>query len=194
MSGVVRRILLGASLCLLAACASVPAARTPAAGVDTSFALEGRFSLRIEQLGAAPQAASGRLDWRHAVGGDRLLLLGPLGSGIAEIETQGRWARLKLASGEIRESRDADELLRQATGYALPVSRLAGWLRGQAGGDGRLTRDAVGRPARLFENGWQIDYGYAGEAADEWPIRLTVLRENEMELRLRIDQWRGLDE
>lgn len=195
MRRALRRACLVGVACILAACAALPPATSPGAqGAGESFALDGRFSLRIERFGEPAQAASGRLDWRHDAAGDRLLLLSPLGSGVAEIETRPGWARLSLAGGDTRESRQPDELMRQATGYALPVSRLAGWLRGRPGPGGRLEKDAMGRAARLFEDGWRIDYGYAGEQADEWPIRVTVLRDSEMELRLRIDNWRGPDE
>ncbi len=120
-----------------------------------------------------------------------MLISSPLGSGIANLEI-GALARLMLADGQVRESPDADRLLSEMTGYALPVSRLPAWLLGRTDGRGRLNLDAAGRPARLFEEGWRVDYSYADEAPDALPDRLIVTREGELELRLRIESWSDL--
>jgi len=50
------------------------------AGIDR-FSLTGRVAVKLEQRGY-----SAKLNWRHAAGGDRLRLLSPVGSVIAELE------------------------------------------------------------------------------------------------------------
>lgn len=177
----------------LAACASVPpaAAPGPARAVLGNFQLEARFALRSTPYGEAPQSASGRLSWRHENAGDRVLVANPLGGGLADIEIS-RPSRLTLADGRVREAEDADTLLRETTGYALPVARLAGWLVGRPLADGRLTRDAAGRPQRLLEAGWLVDYAYDDDVPEAMPARLTIIRDGELELRLRIESWSEL--
>jgi outer membrane lipoprotein LolB len=76
------------------------------------------------------------------------------------------------------------------TGYPLPVSRLAGWLLGREAADGALSRDASGRPLRLREAGWQIDFLYADETPAALPFRLNINRADEVMLNLRIEEWR----
>ncbi len=154
------------------------------------FAIDGRFSLRIESPDQRGQSVSGRLTWQHRSSGDRLLLSDPLGQGVAELESDSGGARLRLASGQQRQAPDAESLLRDTLGYSLPVRRLPAWLLGRAGRDGDLQLDAAGRPLRLLEDGWRIDYAYDDARADALPARLTVQRQGELELRLRIEEWR----
>ena len=40
------------------------------------------------------------------------------------------------------------------------------------------------------EAGWQIDYAYDDDAAAALPARLTLSRDQEIELRLRIEEWK----
>lgn len=178
-----------AAVLLLAACATPPSVPPGVARAGLAdFRVEARFALRTTRSGEAPQSANGRLSWTHENGGDRVFIANPLGSGIADLEI-GRQARLTLGDGRVREAADADTLLAETTGYALPVSRLANWLLGRPLADGRLDKDELGRPLRLIEAGWLIDYAYDDAAPDALPSRLTVLRDGELELRLRIESW-----
>lgn len=154
------------------------------------FTIEARFSLRLESPDQRGQSVSGRLTWQHLPSGDRLLLSDPLGQGVAELERDAGGARLRLASGQQRQAPDAESLLRDALGYSLPVKRLPAWLLGRAGTGGELRRDEAGRPQWLLEDGWRIDYAYDDARADALPARLTVQRQGELELRLRIEEWR----
>lgn len=154
------------------------------------FAIDARFALRLESPSEREQSVSGRLSWRHRGAEDLLLLADPMGQGVAELESGPGGAKLRLASGEVRTAPDAERLLRDTLGYSLPVGRLPAWLLGNADAGGALIKDAAGRPQRLVENGWQIDYGYESDAAEALPARLTVRREGELELRLRIEEWR----
>lgn len=185
-----RRLLLLAAALLLGACASVP--RQPLAARDAvrSFAIEARFALRVTLPGQTPQSGGGRLDWTHDGQGDRILIANPLGFGIAEIVATPTLSSLHTAEGRTLKSADPDALIEEVTGQRLPVARLPGWLLGRGGTDARLERDAAGRPLRLRDGDWNIDYTYDDETADALPSRLTMARGNEIELRLRIEQWR----
>jgi outer membrane lipoprotein LolB len=176
----------------LAACASAPKLSGALAEREAlhDFAIEARFALKIERFGEAVQNGSGRLSWAHQNGEDRVFLANPLGSGLAEIEIGQTISRLRSANGVLHENADADLLMQQVTGYPLPVSRLAGWLLGRPGAAGELTRDAFGRPLRLREAGWQIDYLYADETPAALPFRLNINRADEVSLNLRIEEWR----
>lgn len=178
---------------LLAGCATSPAivAGLPERSAIKDFAVEARFALRRERPHAAPESASGRLSWRHSGGNDRILVADPFGQGIAEVDRWTEGARLRTRDGQLREAGDAAALLAQGTGYLLPIADLPAWLLGRPGPGGRLEKDAGGRPLRLSEAGWQIDYAY-DDAADALPARLTLRRGDELELRLRIEEWRNL--
>ncbi len=174
---------------LLTACSSLPPPPAPARDSLRDFALEARFALRVSRPDEAPQTAGGRLSWAHHAGNNRILIANPLGYGVAEIETTPALSRLRTADGKIRESADADELMEAATGERLPVSRLPAWLLGRSSGT-YMQRDAQQRPTSLHEAGWQIDYAYDDSSASALPARITLRRADEIELRLRIEEWR----
>ena len=99
-------------------------------------------------------------------------------------------AILRTANGEIRESNNPDNLLEEVTGQRLPVSRFPDWLLGRSNEPAKIQRDFLGRPQQLLDDGWQVDYTYDSEAADALPSVLKLKRNSEIELRLRIEEWK----
>ena len=175
---------------LLTGCASQPPVALAPRDNIRNFALEGRFALRVTMPGQAQQNSGGRLSWTHQNHSDRVLLSNPLGYGLAEIDTTPELSRLRTADGKTSESTDPDALMEEATGQRLPVSRLPAWLLGRSGGAARIEADSHGRPARLFEDDWQIDYSFDDDNPHSLPARLTLTRNGEIELRLRIEEWK----
>ena len=180
------------ALGLLAGCATLPPPTLPARDAMRDFVLESRFALRATPPGQAAQSSGGRLTWSHRDRHDRILLANPLGYGVAEIDSAPDGARLRTADGQEHTSPDPDALIEAVTGLRLPVARLPGWLTGRAAGDARLEADPFGRPARLNEAGWQVDYFYDDNRPDALPARLHISRPGEIELKLRIEEWRAL--
>lgn len=181
-------LLLAASL--LAGCAGTPPVPLAPRDHIRDFSLEGRFALRVTMPGQAPQSSGGRLSWTHQNRSDRVLLSSPLGYGLAEIETTPELSRLRTAEGKTRESTDPDALIEEVTGQRLPVAHLPAWLLGRSAGRALIEADTLGRPARLTEAGWQVDYAYEDENRSALPARLTLSRNGEIELRLRIEEWK----
>ena len=181
-------ILLAANL--LAACTTTPSRPLPARHQVGNFALEARFALRVYMPGETVQSSGGRLSWQQKEGSSRLLLSNPLGFGIAEIDSTPGHAQLRTANGETRESDNPDQLLEEVTGQRLPVSRLPDWLLGRSSEPSQIQRDFLGRPQQLLDAGWQVDYSYDNEAADALPSVLKLNRNGEIELRLRIEEWK----
>ncbi|MBS1141448.1 MAG: Outer rane lipoprotein LolB [Proteobacteria bacterium] len=175
---------------LVAACAAVPPASLQHRDKIQDFSLEGRFALRVTMPGQAPQNSGGRLSWTHQNHSDRVLLSSPLGYGLAEIETTPELSRLRTAEGTQRESTDPDALIEEVTGQRLPVTRMPAWLLGRSGGRAQISPDPIGRPGQLLEDGWQVDYTYADETPAALPSRLNISRNGEIELKLRIEEWK----
>ena len=154
------------------------------------FALSGRFSLRY-----ADKNYSGRLNWRHQGTHNTVLLASPFGQGMAEIITNNGEARLTTSDGKVFVAADSETLTRDVLGYALPLARLTDWIRarhidGQPGTTSQL--DPLGRPLRLLQDGWRIDYEYGNDDPLALPNLLIAERPGEFELRLRIDEWNRL--
>jgi outer membrane lipoprotein LolB len=175
---------------LLSACASVPPGSMPARDQVGDFALAARFALRVSLPEQAAQSSGGRLSWTHKNGDNRILLSSPLGYGLAEIETAAGRSLLRTADGKTLESADPDALMEEVTGQRLPISRLPAWLLGRASNAAQIDKDEQQRPTQLREAGWQIDYAYDDDAAAALPARLTLSRDQEIELRLRIEEWK----
>ena len=178
---------------LVGGCATLsgPSSGTLATPRDalTAFALEGRFALRQEA-----NNYSGRLSWRHDGADNDVLLASPFGQGIARITTSASGAELTTSDGKTYSAPDAQTLTRQLLGYALPLTELAGWVRGHSAGEapGPVERDTLGRPVRLRHDAWRISYEYDTDDAQALPARLFAENANGMELRLRIDEWTDL--
>ncbi len=174
---------------LLTGCASTPRLPPPPRDQLENFALEARFALRVNAPGAASENSGGRLSWLQKNGRGRLLLSNPLGFALAEIESEPGRATLRAANGDIFESDNPDRLIEEMTGQRLPIQRLPDWLLGRAGSQSKISHDLSGRPQQLEEAGWKVDYHYDSDAADALPARLTISRGNDIELRLRLEEW-----
>ena len=183
-----RAVLLMLSVILVTACAVAPPSPSidvPARSTLSAFSLEGRFSLRNDDRNYA-----GRLSWRHAGGGDQVLLSSPLGQGLAEIVSDANGARLTTSDGKVYAAVDAETLTRDVLGYPLPLAQLTDWVRGRLRDADDSTVDAFGRPLSQTAALWRIEYGYENDDPAAPPNRIFAERVGGgLELRLRIDEW-----
>lgn len=161
---------------------------------DPAWAMGGRFALSNGREGG-----SGTIEWTQGAGALRLLLSAPL-AGQGWLLERNR-AGITLSGGPqgTLHGDDAAHLLREATGWEVPLDALGCWLRGIAA-DPRAfgpARIGVGQdllPRRIEQGGWVLDY-------DDWrtdpfsrlpmPYRVSASR-GEDRVRLRIDRW-GLE-
>ena len=179
LARVTRCLLLAAATCIAAACTTLP--RTTVA--PDGFALAGRVAVRN-----GDEAASARVDWRHASAADDLLVSTPLGAGIAEITRRENVYTLVTAQGERFSANDPERLTEQALGWALPLAGLPDWVQGRPQpGVPAETRYDGDRLAELRQLGWTIEYtGY--DEASRRPKRLRITR-GSLDIRLAIDEW-----
>lgn len=150
-----------------------------------SFSLTGRVAVKIEQRGY-----SAKLTWRHAAAGDRLRLLSPVGSVVAELEADASGAMLTTGDKKVYRSGNVQALTREVLGWDLPLEGLQHWVVGRAEPTIPVQaeeRDARGRLTRLTQNDWRISFlDYTGDSA--LPARM-VLAYDRLNLRLIIDRW-----
>ncbi len=155
----------------------------------TVFSLSGRLS-----ASDGNQSATGRLDWERSIGADRWTISSPLGQIVAQVDSGPDGAEVLLASGERRYAPQVADLipilLPGAAEVGLPPERLAAWVQAAPPGDAEVrTLDARGRPARLIDRGWIIDYlAYRDESPESLP-RLVDISRGEFRLRLVVDRW-----
>lgn len=111
----------------LTGCAQPPRAATAPGTTSSSAAWSGRLSLQVE--GQASQSFSSLFDLQGSPDKGELVLTSPLGNTLARLQWEA--GRAQLTTGqETRESTSLDELLRQATGTAIPVAAIFQWLGG----------------------------------------------------------------
>lgn len=160
-----------------------PAGRAPRETLDV-FQLAGRIAVRH-----GAERFSAGIDWAHDGGRDEIALSGPLGQGLAQLTAGPAGAALETARHQRYEAADVDALAERLFGAPLPVSGMARWVVGRAAAGGKVQADSLGRPARLVENGWTIEFRqFEAESPDALPTLLHVWRDA-VEVRLTIDSW-----
>lgn len=188
------------ALCLaLAACAPAPVRPVagPAAGDEAaqsrreaSLAAQRDWSfsgkIAVSQAG---DGGSARIDWTQRGGDFDIRLAAPVTRQGWRLSRTGATARLEGLPGGPREGADAEALLLDATGWRLPVDRLAAWVRGaRAPGTAEFESDPAGRPSLIRQDGWTVEYR-AWDAADPArPLRVFADRDT-ARVRLVVDRW-----
>jgi len=154
----------------------------PARAAVAAFAADGRLAARQGET-----RSHVNFSWRHQRDSDDILLTTPLGQGVAELTRDLRGTRLVTADRQTAEAADWEALSAQVFGFALPLSTLPRWLLGDVAA---AVRDAAGRPQQALVDGWDIRYlAYESPAADALPT-LVEFRRDDIELRLKVDEWR----
>lgn len=176
-------------LLVLGACASPPrqaddttvAQRTLA----DSFLLVGRISAQDGE-----RSANGRLEWQHTPDSDEWLLFNPLGQLAAKLTSDAGMAILQTADGQVFEDRSVQHMLATLLGLSAPMGELAHWVQAVPAQTGRvLAMDEYGRPTRVSDSGWIIDYlQYAQPGPDSTPRRIDA-HYGQARIRLIIDDW-----
>ena len=189
---------------ILAGCVSQPT-RAPQVPVDaanaraqderraalTDWSLSGRIA-----VSNGKQGGSGRIDWQQT--GDRytVSLGAPVTRQSWRLSGDAGGGRLEGIEGGPREAADVEAMLRETTGWNIPVRAMADWVRGvgaDAGrfGEARVVYGEGDRPVRLTQAGWTIDYTQWQPDAASGPVlpaRLTATQ-GEAKVRLIVDQW-----
>jgi len=175
---------------LLAACASLPPA-TPASAIadvgDTPFSIGGRISARRGDAGIA-----GSFTWVHDATHDAIDLSSPLGQMLAKLEGGADGVMVRLPDGRTQSAATWRELTERAFGVTIPVDGLAAWVRGvpRKAAPFTVERDSRGRVALLRQQGWDVVYSYADDAAER-PFRasLSYPGAEAVEVRVVVDRW-----
>ncbi len=195
-------------LVALAGCRSIPsgpAAPEPVAVV--SDAARQAEAERVDWLQAHPDwsfqgrvavtrgrdGGSGRIDWQQH--GQRYVaeLSAPVTRQSWRLEGDGTGGgRLDGLSGGPRGGSDAQLLLREASGWEIPVNQLGDWVRGLVEeGRAHVGYDAEGRPRTISQQDWTIQYQEWLPAQDGRPAlpRRIEAASGDARVRLVLDQW-----
>ena len=214
------RVVAAASLCVaLAACQSLPPASAPSnvlVGEAQLAAATQAQQARIAALGLGNAACdvpewamsgrvalsngkdggSGRIEWNQGAGRTEVMLSAPVTRQSWTLTADADGVMLEGVAGGPQRGADAGQLLRQATGWEIPVAALGCWLRGApAGTDGMGEASSIfgidTRLLRIEQGGWVIDYSnWQADPASgvELPTRINA-EQSSNRVRLVVDRW-----
>lgn len=174
----VRRLFLAGLMAFLAGCAAFPPQETaplrPSAG---GFSLTGKLSVVYDGHGFF-----GNLRWRHGPDNDDMLLLTPLGQGVAQLVRGDGGVTLTTSDRKTYSAPDAETLTEEVLGWRLPLAGLPYWVQGMPA-PGAFERENGG----LRQGGWLIEW----ERKSEGVPSLTVMRRDKLEVKLAVESWQG---
>ncbi|MBL8447524.1 MAG: outer membrane lipoprotein LolB [Zoogloeaceae bacterium] len=174
---------------LLVGCAQLPVETVPL--VTRQAALQFELSGRIAAADGGRSVSAG-VDWRHGAT-DEWRFVSPIGQVMATIEAGPSGAVLYSAGRAPVGAASAEELMQQTIGVAPPLNRVVAWIQAVPP-TGSVVReiDAQGRPVRLIDAGWVVEFlEYVGDEPQDRPRRLEI-SQGDARLRLVIDDWRAL--
>lgn len=176
-----RKWLAGIVLLGLAACAELPTPVLPAA-IESPPTVLGPPLLRFVADGRIALKSGERHDhlrfhWEHSPERDSVLLMSPLGQGLAELTRDASGARLTQPNRPPRVASDLRLLAQDVLGTPLPLEALADWLRGA---HAELQGEV---------DGWQVTVSETTPYRQRRLLRVLEARRGQNELKLIVDDW-----
>jgi len=160
---------------LLAACAEMQGASDVAGALGPPlqrFSAEGRISLRQGE-----RSDHLRFHWEHTPERDAVLLMSPLGQGIAELTRDASGARLVQPNQATIAADTLPQLAQRVFGTPLPLEAVADWLRGA-------------RPALSGSvDGWRVMISDTSVFHQSRLLRVMEAHREDVELKLIVDDW-----
>ncbi|MCX7165480.1 MAG: outer membrane lipoprotein LolB [Rhodocyclales bacterium] len=160
---------------LLVACAEFPPQPEIALTLGPPlqrFSAEGRISLRQGE-----RRDHLRFRWQHVPESDVVLLMSPLGQGLAELTRDASGARLMQPNQTVIVADTLPQLAQRVFGAPLPLEAMAEWMRGA-------------RPALSGEvDGWRMVISDTSEFRLSRLLRVMEASREDVELKLIVDDW-----
>ena len=161
--------------------------------VAATFSVSGRIAARVNAGAGEPRHGfSGGFSWIHKPGEDVVELLTPLGQIAARVTLTRAGATIELAGGQRTTTSEPEPYIARVLGINLPLVALPYWMQGAPVPSIAMQAeaDSAGRPAMLWQNGWEIRYSeYADASAAARPVRID-LTQGDVEARIVIDEWK----
>jgi outer membrane lipoprotein LolB len=168
-------------LLLLNACAEVfqrqsLAAATVLGPAAEKFSISGRFTLT-----SGERRDHVRFQWEHATESDQVLLMSPLGQGVAQLTRDAQGVRLVRGAQSAVAADSLRQLAERLLGVALPLDQLADWMRGA---HGRLDGSS---------EGWRVRVDDVILLPERTVPRVLEISKGDIEVKLVVDTWETSD-
>ena len=197
----IRKALLFSMAALVAGCAAIPErppvedpagawrARQAALAAVAHWEIRGRLAVKT-----ADEGWQASLVWVRAGDRHRIDLSGPLGGGHVRLTQDANGAQLRDSAQKVYRDHSAEQLLKRATGWTVPLEGLNYWMLGLPAPRSHAEHelDAWGRLKALRQIGWDVRFlEYASHGAHELPSKVFIknAETSGLEVRLVIEQW-----
>ncbi|MCX7041986.1 MAG: lipoprotein insertase outer membrane protein LolB [Gammaproteobacteria bacterium] len=181
---------------LLAACAPTPvrpraqgdetlqAAREAKLAAQASWSFSGRVA-----ISTAGNAGNARIEWKQDGANYDIRLSAPITGQGWRLRQTGGVVSLDGLEGGTRQGTDPEAMLEEATGWRIPLSAMASWVRGaRSTGLSDIDFDASGLPATIRQAGWAVEYRGWTDAATPLPLRVFA-SQPDASVRLVVERW-----
>jgi outer membrane lipoprotein LolB len=160
------------------------AAREKQLAARPAWAFTGRLAVSQGSNGG-----NARVQWRQDGPDFDIQLSAPITRQSWRLKQVGGKVSLEGLEGGPREGSDAEAMLREATGWRIPLTEMAAWVRGvRAPGPSELGYDPHGLPATLSQDGWTVEYRAWSAGTPPLPEKVFA-RQGEASVRLLIESW-----
>ena len=133
---------------------------------------EGRISLRQGE-----RRDHVRFRWEHTPERDVVLLMSPLGQGVAELTRDARGARLTQPNQAVIAADSLPQLAQRVFGAPLPLEAMTDWLRGA-------------RPALSGDvEGWRVMISDTSAFRQSRLVRVMEVSREDVDFKLVVDDW-----
>ncbi|RYY73995.1 MAG: outer membrane lipoprotein LolB [Gammaproteobacteria bacterium] len=151
----------------------------------------GKLAVKVPNDGG-----SASVKWQQSGKTYQIDLNGPFGSGKVTINGLPDGVALTEAGQAPQHAKTAEELVRKNTGWNIPVTQLAFWVRGLPDPNSKIIRFAPneqGLIGELEQLGWKVSYGeYLNATAlnNNIPMPGRIIAEyNDVRLTLVVREW-----
>ena len=141
-------------------------------------------------------SGSASFKWQHTPDIFSIYLSGPLGQKRMEIEGNSEQVELRQNNQPPMKAKNADALIKKASGWKLPVGQLTYWVRGIPAPDTRITRleqNPQGLISLMQQAGWTLGYSnYRDQLIDGQHLALPgkiTAEHKDIRLTLIIRTW-----
>lgn len=151
----------------------------------TKWKFEGRMA-----ISSAKDSWNANVKWQHKTGLDQIGLSGLLGQGATLIAIADDWVTIDAGKGPIEQSNDPDAFVSEQLGVFVPVQALASWVIGLPA---KKTREVVNQEG-FEQDGWLVSYKEWEKAGDRLMPHKIYVKNDQVKLKLIIEQWDALEE
>ncbi len=162
------------------------------AGLD-SWSIRGRVALYLDD-----DVYNLGLGWTREQADNRIKLEASLGQGLVLLEKNDTKVRLTTSEGETFHGSNAQQVLWQSIGWAIPIAGLEYWITGINHPDSAYLPliDYQGRATSLQQDDWQINFlEYRDADLEQFnnPAlpRKMYMKRDKLALKILIDQWQA---